>query len=173
MESNEATRILLLVLLDIGLLAGWLLIPLGLGGNFILLGLALVVAIASGFTTIGWPALLIVGGAVGAGEVLEMLLGSLVAARYGASRRGQIGAFLGALIGGVAGTAVLPVIGSILGSFAGTAVGAIVAEKTGGSNRSAGLRAGWGAFVGRAMSIAVKMAIGAGIIVFIVLRTHR
>lgn len=172
MDSNETLRIALLILLDLAMLTGWLLIPLGLGGNFVLLGLALIVAIASKFTTIGWVALLVIAGAVAVGEILELLLGSLVAARYGASRRGQIGAFLGGLLGGVAGTAVLPVIGSIFGSFAGTAVGAIVGETTGGKDRSSGLRAGWGAFVGRAVSVAIKMAAGAGIIVFIVLRTH-
>jgi uncharacterized protein len=169
---TDVSRFLVLALLDLALLAGWLAIPLGLGGNFILLALALVVALTTHFTAIGWAALGVIAAAVAAGEGIEAVLGSLMARRYGSSRWGMAGAFLGGLLGGILGTAILPVIGSLIGSFLGSAFGAVGAELLHGARREAGMRAGWGAFLGKAMATGIKMGIGAGIIVLVVLRTH-
>lgn len=169
---DDPTHLLLLVLLDLGLLLGLLAIPIGIGGNFIVLALALIVALVTHFTAIGWAALAIMGGAVLVGEILETLLGALMARRFGASRWGMIGAIVGGLLGAVVGTAILPVIGSLIGSFVGSAAGAIGAELLSGRGRSEGLRAGWGAFLGKGLATALKMAIGVGMAVHIVQRTH-
>lgn len=169
---NDALRLLALACLDLVLLAGWIAIPLGLSGNFILLGAALVTALATRFTAVGWLALLIMGLAVVAGEVIEAFLGSLTARRFGASKHGMIGAFVGGLAGGVLGTTALPIIGSLIGSFAGAGAGAIAGELTRGRTARDGARAGWGAFLGRVASTCIKMAIGTGIIVYLVIRTH-
>lgn len=169
---SEVSRLLALALLDLVLLAGWIAIPLGLSGNFILLGAALVAAVVTRFEAVGVVALLIMGLAVVAGEVAEALLGSLTARRFGASRHGMIGAFVGGLAGGVLGTIVFPIIGSLVGSFAGAGAGAIAGELLRGRPAKDGARAGWGAFLGRIASTGIKMAIGAGIIVYVIIRTH-
>ena len=161
-----------LVLLDIVLVAGLLAIPLGLGGNFILLGAGLVVAIVTGFREVGWVALVIATAFAVIGEIVEAILGSLVARRFGASRWGMLGAFVGGILGAVVGTAWLPVIGSLVGSFAGAAAGAIAAELATGKGRAPGLRAGGGAFLGKVLATAFKLAIGIGWATFLVLRTH-
>ncbi|MCA9754730.1 MAG: DUF456 domain-containing protein [Candidatus Eisenbacteria bacterium] len=161
-----------LVLLDIVLLAGVLAIPLGLGGNFILLGAGLVVAIVTGFQTVGWIALVVAAVFVILGEVVEAVLGSLVAQKFGASRWGMLGAFAGGILGAIAGTAWIPLIGSLIGSFVGAAAGAVALELATGKDRDPGLRAGWGAFLGKVLSTAFKLAIGIGWAVFLVLRTH-
>ena len=161
-----------LVLLDLVLVVGLLAIPLGLGGNFILLGAGLVVAIATGFREVGWIALVVAAVFVVLGELVETILGSLVAQRFGASRWGMLGAFAGGILGAAVGTAWLPVIGSLIGSFAGAAAGAVVLEMIAGKERNPGLRAGWGAFLGKVLSTAFKLAIGIGWATFLVLRTH-
>lgn len=169
---ENATHLILLVLLDLGLLAGLLAIPLGIGGNFIVLGLAAVVAIATRFTSIGWMALGIMAAAVAVGEILESVLGVAMARRFGASRWGMIGAFVGGILGAILGTAALPVIGSVIGSFIGSAGGAIGAELLSGRERREGLRAGWGAFLGKGLATSMKLGIGVGIVVYVVQQTH-
>ena len=165
--------LLWLVLLDIAILLALLAIPIGLGGNFILLGLAVTVAIATDFSAVGWIALAVMGAAVTVGEILEALLGSLMARRFGASKWGMLGAFAGGLAGAVVGTAIVPVAGSILGSFLGSAGGAIWAELATGQEREKGIRAGWGAFLGKVAATAVKMAIGLAIAAYLIVATHR
>jgi len=169
--GSAALRVLGLIGLDVLLLAGLVAIPLGLSGNFIILGAALLVALVSRFSLIGWAALIVMGVLVLLGEVLEALLGSVMARRYGASKWGMAGAFAGGLLGAVWGTAIVPLVGTILGSFVGTAIGALLAEMARGS-REEGVRAGWGALLGRTLASAFKLAIGMGMTVYVVIRTH-
>jgi len=165
-------HILALIGLDLLLLVGWIAIPLGLSGNFILLGAALLTAIVTRFEAVGWVALIVMAVAVVVGEIIEALLGSLVAQRYGASKWGMIGAFLGGILGAIVGTAVLPIIGSLFFSFLGVAIGAVALEFAHRKKAGPGMRAGWGALLGKCMATAIKMAIGTAMIVYIVIRTH-
>jgi uncharacterized protein YqgC (DUF456 family) len=165
-------HILALIGLDLLLLAGWIAIPLGLSGNFILLGAALVTAIVTRFETVGWIALIFMTVAVVLGEVIEALLGSLVARKFGASKWGMIGAFAGGILGGVAGTAILPIIGTLFFSFLGVAIGAMALELAHRKETGPGVRAGGGALIGRFLATAIKMAIGTAMIVYILIRTH-
>ena len=165
-------RILGLVVFDVVLLAGLLAIPIGLGGNFIILGAALVVALVTRFVSIPWYALVILAVCVIIGEVVEALLGSLMARRYGASGWGMTGAFVGGLAGAAAGTAILPVIGTLIGSFLGTALGALVVERISGAGEAEGTRAGFGAFLGKTLASALKFAIGAGAVIYLIKVTH-
>ena len=182
MNFGLVGHIAALIGLDLVLLIGLLFIPLGLGGNFILLGVAVVVALLTGFTQLGWWALGIMLGAVVAGEVLEAVLGSLVARKYGASKWGMLGAFAGGILGDAVGTGVLPVVGSLIGSFVGAAAGALAAELLalsasgqeihGLDGTRPGLRAGFGALLGKALATGLKMAIGVAMAIYIVMRTH-
>jgi len=165
-------HILALIGLDLVLLIGWIAIPLGLSGNFILLGAALATALLTGFDAVGWPALIIMAVAVALGEIIEVLLGSLVAQKYGASRWGMLGAFVGGLIGAVLGTMILPIIGSILGSFWGAGLGALLFELLHRKQVAPGMRAGWGAIIGKFMATGIKISIGTAMIVYVVIRTH-
>ena len=165
-------HVLALVGLDLVLLIGLIAIPLGLSGNFILLGAALVTALVTGFDTIGWPALIVMAVAVALGEIIEALLGSLVAQKYGARKWGMIGAFVGGLIGAVLGTMILPIIGSILGSFWGAGLGALIFELLHRRKVAPGMRAGWGAIIGKFLATGIKISIGTAMIVYIIIRTH-
>lgn len=161
-----------LVLLDVVLVAALLMIPLGLGGNFVLLGTALLIGFLTKFTVISVWVIAVFAILVILGEVVEAVLGSFVAQKFGASKWGMLGAFLGGLVGAVIGTAWLPIIGSLIGSFAGAAAGAVALELINGKETAPGLKAGWGAFLGKVLATAFKLGVGFGMALYLVIRTH-
>ena len=137
---DTALEILMRIFLVIGLLVGMICIPLGLSGTFIVLGVTAVYDLLHGFHVIGIPLLLL---------------------------------FLG-LVGAVVGNGVVPIVGALIGSFLGAFVGATAAEwavrsREVGAARD-GLRAGYGAFVGKVAASVIKMGIGAGIAVTALIR---
>lgn len=161
--------ILLLVLLHVLVLAGLFAIVLGLGGNFILLGLALAVAWIGGFSHLAlWLWLVLLGLAI-LGEVVESVLGVATARGFGASRYGMLGTFVGGILGAIAGTAWLPVIGSLIGAFVGAFAGAFAGELLAGRPTGESARAGWGAFLGRVGATVFKIAVG-GVIAFFTMK---
>lgn len=158
--------VVLLVLLHLAVLAGLAAVVLGLSGNFILLGIALAVAWVGGFEHLGiGPWLLLLGLAL-LGELVEMLLGVAVARRFGATRWGMIGTFVGGLAGAALGTAWFPIVGSLLGAVVGAFGGAFLGEMLRGSRARASARAGAGAVVGRVAAAVFKLGIGLVIVFF-------
>ncbi len=146
-----------------------LFVYLGLGGNFIIIGLALVHALLTGFDPIGWQLLLVLLGIALLGELIEFVVGTFYVAKQGASRAGVVGAFLGGLLGAILGNSALPVIGAVLGSFAGAFGGAVLGEYLHRKRMEPSLRVGGHAFVGRLLAIFIKHALGL-VMVFLVLR---
>ena len=146
-----------------------LFVYLGLGGNFIIIGLALVHALLTGFDPISWRLLLVLLGIALLGELIEFVVGTFYVARQGASRAGVVGAFLGGLLGAILGNSALPVIGAVLGSFAGAFGGAVLGEYLHRERMEPSLRVGGHAFVGRLLAIFIKHALGL-VMVFLVLR---
>jgi uncharacterized protein YqgC (DUF456 family) len=170
---DGALKIFGLVALDLGLLACLVLVPLGLPGNFLLLGLALAAAWLGHFAQIGWVALLVMLGLVLLAELVESLLGAAMTRRFGASWWGVGGAFLGGIAGSLIGSAVLPLIGTLVGAFLGAAAGAVLLEAWHRQRVDAeALRAGWGAFLGKLLASLIKVAVGLAIAVYIVVQTH-
>ena len=146
-----------------------LFVYLGLGGNFIIIGLALVHALLTGFDPISWRLLLVLLGIALLGELIEFVVGTFYVARQGASRAGVVGAFLGGLLGAILGNSALPVIGAVLGSFAGAFGGAVLGEYLHRERMEPSLRVGGHAFVGRLLAIFIKHGLGL-VMVFLVLR---
>lgn len=163
------SQLLLLVLLHLAVLGGLIAIVLGLGGTFILLALAFGVAWAGHFSTLSLLTLSLLFVAALLIEALEFFLGMLMARRFGATRWGMIGALLGGIVGTLAGTAGCPVVGTLLGALVGSFAGAVVGEILRGGSPREGVRAGCGAFVGRAAAGALKLALGL-VIAFVTLR---
>jgi uncharacterized protein len=151
------------------LCAASLLVYLGLGGNFVLVGLALVHAVVTGFDPIGWPLLLTLLGIALAGELIEFLLGTFYVVRKGAGGGAVAGGFVGGLVGAVAGQAVLPVVGALVGSFAGAFVGAVLGEWRRQRRLAPSLRVGAQAFLGRILAMLAKHALGL-VMVLLILR---
>jgi len=146
-----------------------LFVYLGLGGTFIITGLALVHALVTGFDPISVKLLLWLLGLALLGEGIEFVVGTFYVAKKGASKLGVAGAFIGGLLGALVGNGVIPVIGAVLGSFAGAFGGAVAGEYVNRERLEPSLRVGGHAFLGRLLAILIKHAI-ALVMVFLILR---
>lgn len=150
---------MLLLLLAAGLLLSLFLIPIGLPGLWLMLGLALLYDVLEPVRSIGmW----VIGAATVVAlltELVEFALGGRYARKYGGSRRAGWGAIVGGLVGAVIGVPI-PIVGPMIGGFVGAFVGALGAELTVRPDTRAAARAATGALVGRAVAVALKVAVG-------------
>ncbi len=157
-----------LVLLMLALVAGLLLVPLGLPGLWLMLGATFAYYLAVPGGPVGVVTLLVVGVLVVAAEVVEFAVAGRYARKYGGSRRAAWGAILGGVVGAFVGVPV-PVIGSMVGAFAGAFGGALVAEMTvSRARRGEPVQVATGALVGRAVAAALKVGFGLAIVVWVV-----
>jgi uncharacterized protein YqgC (DUF456 family) len=149
----------LLVLLGVSLVIAILLIPLGLPGTWVIVGLAGVYDWISHSHAVGPVTILSFLALAGLAEAAEFLLAGRFTRHYGGSRRAAWGAVIGGLIGAVVGVPV-PLIGSVIGSFTGAFLGALVAESSRGTQPGAAVSVATGAFLGRVAAAAIKVGIG-------------
>ena len=147
------------LLLAVALVLSLLLVPLGLPGLWVMLGIALLydLMVAGGPIGVGVLAGALVLAVIA--EVIEFVLGGRVARRFGGSRRAEWGAIAGGIIGAVVGVPV-PVVGPLLGAFVGAFAGAMVGELSVRRELRGSTRVAVGALIGRAAAVAVKVAIG-------------
>ena len=156
-----------IALLGVVLLAGLLMVPVGLPGLWVMLGAALLYNVllpagGIGWITLGGCAVLVV-----VAEVLEFTVGSRYTQKYGGSKRAGWGSIIGGIAGAMVGVPI-PVIGSVIGAFVGAFVGALVGEYTVPKESRGDLtRVATGAVIGRAVAAAVKTGIGVVIMVWI------
>src|SRR5215468_2307229 len=141
---------------------------LGVPGTFLIVGVALFYAWATGFVAVQWSTIGWLLGLAVIGEGIELLSSSTAAAGARPSRRVTIGALVGALIGGVVGTSILFGIGSLLGALAGAFVGAALAVHAEGGSLRESVVTGFAALKGRLLGFVVKAAIGAAMVVIVV-----
>lgn len=138
-----------------------LLIPLGIPGLWVMVGIV-AAGLAAGRVSLGIFVLLL--GLAVVAEVAEWVSVDRLGRRYGGSARTFWGALLGGSIGVVVGAPV-PVAGSLIGAFVGTLAGAVVATWLDTRRIGGSLRAGWGALLGRAVAVGVKVFAGLVILV--------
>jgi hypothetical protein len=140
---------------------GVLLTLLGVPGNFGPVAIALGYYLFDGAPRFTGTIVLVFLAVAVSGEVVEQLASIWGAKRFGGSTAGMLGAFLGSILGGIAGTAVLPALGTVLGVFAGC-FALTMAFEVGWAGRDLddGVRAGLGAVLGKAFSVAYKYAAG-------------
>jgi uncharacterized protein YqgC (DUF456 family) len=154
-------------LLGVALVCALLIIPLGLPGTWLMVGVAIVYRLAEpasgiGAVTIGGVAALAL-----VAEVAEFALAARFTKRFGGSRRAGWGAVIGGFAGVVVGVP-LPVVGSVVGGLVGSFVGAMIGELETGSHHHVAVRAATGAMLGRAAAAAMKVAIGVVMAVWVV-----
>ncbi len=149
---------LAVLLLAVAGLAGLLLIPLGLPGLWVIVLGILAYGWLTDFQTLTAGLVALAIGLALLGEAVEAWIGFRFARRYGGSRRAGWGALAGGLIGAVVGVPV-PIIGSVIGGFVGAFAGAAVFEYTRARASEGAVRAGWGAVLGRAAAVALKMGL--------------
>jgi uncharacterized protein YqgC (DUF456 family) len=168
---NAVFSFLSALALYMGLLLGLFLVPLGLPGNWLILGIAILKAFLNDFQdlTLSWILLLLILALIG--EAIEFLLGVYVAKRYGASRWGMFGAFFGGVMGGIIGTPLLfPGIGTMVGAFVGAFLGAFSLEYLYRLKSGASYRAGIGALIGRLLAIVLKLEVGIAMVLIIIIK---
>jgi len=153
------TQTLAVLLLGLCLVAGLLLVPLGLPGLWVMVGGVLAYGALTGFRTVGIATMAIVLGLAFLGEIVEWWVGFGLTERYGGSRRSGWGALVGGIVGAMVGVPV-PLVGSVIGAFLGAFAGAALFEYTVSRTTTVAVRAGWGAVLGRAAGGAAKIALG-------------
>jgi len=151
--------VLAIAILVLGLVAGLVLIPLGLPGLWVMVGVLLVYGWMTDFRSLSVALIAIVLGLALVGEIIESWLGFRFAKRYGGSNRSGWGALIGGIVGASVGVPV-PVIGSVIGAFLGSFLGAALFEYSASRRLDVATRAGWGSVVGRAAAAAAKIALG-------------
>ncbi len=161
----------LLVLLYIFLAFALISNMVGIPGNWILVGVALLAGLITHFTKMTWGYFLLCLGLALLGELIESFMGSVVVAKKGGGRWGIIGSFLGGLIGVIAGSAVIPPIGSVIFGFIGAFSGAVLGELFHYGDLDSAFRIGFWSFLGRVMAILGKISVGCVIFWIIVTRT--
>lgn len=147
----------------LGLLAfgGFLLIPFGLPGNWVIAACALPVP----WLGLGWVPLVAQVALAGVAELLELTSALKHARLSGASRAGGWGGVLGSIVGAIFLTALIPVpiLGTLLGAGLGAFAGALFFEvawmqRTHGEAVRSGMGAFWGTLIGKALKIALGVA---------------
>jgi len=147
-----------LTLLAVALVLGLILIPFGLPGLWLMVGAALLYSYAEP-ERVGIVTILGITGLAVVAEVIEFTLAGRYAKKYGGSRRAGWGAILGGIVGAFVGVPI-PIIGSMIGAFVGAFAGALVAELTRGTAATAATRVATGALIGRVAAVAMKVAVG-------------
>jgi uncharacterized protein YqgC (DUF456 family) len=154
------------------------LIPLGLPGAWVILGLAGLVEWLDRFyrpeddrQTFAWWVLGVCLGIAIAGEIIEFFAGVIGTKQGGGTKRGMWGALIGGILGAFVLTPFLwfiPVVGSLVGAILGTFIGAIVGELSGqGATISGSIKPATGATIARILATVAK--IGVGVIIWIAL----
>jgi uncharacterized protein YqgC (DUF456 family) len=161
----------LLILLYIFLAASVLSTAIGIPGNWILFGVACIIALVTHFSWISWPYLLLFLALAAAGEVVESFLGVAVVAKRGGSKLGAVGTFIGGFAGVIVGAPFIPPVGAVLLGFAGAFLGAVIGEYVAYKRLDTAVRVGFWALIGRALAIVVKVGLGCVIFWFILVRT--
>ena len=159
-----------LVLLYLFLFATLILTVLGLGGNWVLVGAALVVKL-SGLGTMSWTWFAAIVAIALVGEAVEALLGLVVVAKKGGTRWGVAGTFVGGVAGAILGAPIAPPLGSVAFGFVGAFVGGGAGEYLRNRRLDEALRVGFWSFVGRSMATLGKLAAGLSIVWIIVATT--
>jgi uncharacterized protein YqgC (DUF456 family) len=118
-----------------------------------------VYGVATRFTSVGWKWLVVMGGVLAAGEVIEFLLGIVYVARKGASRWGVLGAFVGGIAGIIVGSMIVPPVGSIIFGLAGAFAVAVVFEFIYYRSLDHALQTGFAAFAGKLAAMFVKLGL--------------
>jgi uncharacterized protein YqgC (DUF456 family) len=147
----------------VGMIVAQVVIPLGLPGLWIMIGILAVATFAGEVSPIILVLLVVVALLA---ELAEWAIVARTSARWGGSRKAFWGAIAGGLVGILVGLPVpLPILGPLVAGLLGTFVGAaaVTLWET-RALRSAG-RVGCGAVLGRAFAAATKTAAGVVILV--------
>ena len=156
---------LILFLYIVFALLGLISLVFGFPGNFIILGLSVLLGWYGGFQEVTLNVLLVLLGLALLAELVEFVVGILGAKKYKSSNKAIIGSIVFGIIGGILGIPFFFGIGAVIGAFIGAFVGAFFVEFVLEKNVDRAMKSGWGAFIGRILGAFFKGAIGIAMIV--------
>lgn len=168
---QEVLLKILLVIFYVYLFAALFLNIIGLPGNWVLVGTALILKLVPWFDEFTWVWFFIVLGLAVVAEIIESFLGLVVVAKKGGSRWGVLGSFVGGITGVILGAGVIPPFGSVVLGLAGAFAGAVLGEYVNEKKTEDALRVGFWSFIGRSLAIMGKVAAGAGIVWILIVKT--
>lgn len=131
----------------------------GLPANWILLAFVIVWKIFFP-VTMSWNFISILALIALAGEILEFAAQYFGGKKYGATGRGNLGAFIGAIVGAILGAPFLFGLGALPGALLGSFGGCLILELTHGRTFAEAQHSAWGAFWGKAFGLAIKISLG-------------
>jgi uncharacterized protein len=155
------------LLLVLAIIVGLIMIPFGMPGTLILFAAAFCYFLLVPAGGIGLVTVIAMGVMMAVAEGLEWVLTARFTKRYGGSRRAGWGAVIGGMIGAFVGVPI-PIVGPIIGAFVGAFLGAFAFEWSRGTTVGGSGRVAWGAFIGRVVAAAIKVAIGIVMAVWLV-----
>jgi uncharacterized protein YqgC (DUF456 family) len=162
---------ILFVLLYVVLAVVLLSTALGFPGNWILVGVAVVIALIDRFTGMTWGYLFLCAGLATLGEIIESSLGAVIVVRRGGTWWGVAGSILGGFAGVILGAGVAPPFGPVLLGLLGAFFGAVFGEYAKQRQIEPAMRIGFWSFVGRMLSVAAKIGVGCAILWIIIVTT--
>ncbi|MGH7648517.1 MAG: DUF456 family protein [Gemmatimonadaceae bacterium] len=157
-----------IALLVLVLVAGLIMLPLGLPGLWVMAGAVLLDAAVVPSHVVSLKLGIAVTVVAGLAELVELALAGRFARRYGGSRRAGWGAIIGSLVGAFVGVPV-PIIGSMVGAFVGAFAGAFLAEVSRRTEVVGAARVATGAMLGRIAATAMKVGVGCAVLAWVVL----
>lgn len=142
----------------------------GIPGNVLIALGSLFYAISTGFSEFSFGFVLTIFGVMILFEALEFLLISFSAQKYGSSKWGVAGAIVGGVLGAISGAFFTPVMGGIVGSFIGVFLGTFTVEFIRNSSLKGGLKAAYGAFLGRIGGLSIKIIGAVTLSIMVIIR---
>ena len=152
-------EVLVQILLSLIAFIGVVISIFGLPGSVLIFFVLVLAAFITGFTLVTGTQLLWMGSIAIASLLVDNLLVVFGAKKYGATKHGMLGAFLGGLIGVLA----LGPLGIIIGPF----IGAVLLELVFNPDFKKALNAGFGTFMGFLSGIIVKLVITIGLFIWL------
>ncbi|MBS3787608.1 DUF456 domain-containing protein [Candidatus Bipolaricaulota bacterium] len=159
--------ILAIVIFLVLSLVGLLVIPVGIPGTFIIVSASGLTGLMTGWDVVSISLFFIFLGLAILGELGDYLFSVASGKKYGANKYSLIGSFIGAIVGSILGLP-LPVIGNLVGAFLGAFAGAFIMEFILGNDLLQATRSGVGVLFGKIFGSIVKVAIGMGMIVKVI-----
>jgi uncharacterized protein YqgC (DUF456 family) len=157
------------ILLYGAMVAGFLVIPLGIPGQLLIVLAALLFTLAAGSAHLPWWVTITLLILAVLAELLEGVFGFLGAKQAKGSVWSALGGIVGGIVGAILGSAVAPILGSLAGAFAGTFAGAFAVEYYRTTHAADARAVAKGALIGRVAGSLVKLVV-AGLMIAIV--TH-
>jgi uncharacterized protein len=158
-----------IILYFVAHLGALIMIPLGLPGTFVQVIAAAALSYMTSGQRLSWFWVAVFFGMALIGEAFEFFSGQWGAKRFGGSKKSAWGALIGGFVGAFVGGIPILIVGSLIMSFVGTFAGALLGEMYHQREISPNLRVGFGALLGRAIGVAIKLTIGILILVISVI----